>query len=85
MRIALNRILEHLKEKGADEEHEDRARRTLPALVETREYADTLHELGVDVDALTSADIAGPDPDHINPEETGPVADPTKAQPTDPN
>lgn len=84
MKIALPRILDHLKEKGADDQKLDHARRTLPALVETRDHADTLEELGVDVDTITSADIPGPDPDGINPEVTGPVAAPDKAEANDP-
>lgn len=84
MKIALNRILDHLAERGADEEERDRARRALPALVETREHGDTLREFGVDVEALTGSDIPGPDPDHVNPEKSGPVGAPDKASATDP-
>lgn len=84
MKISLPRILDHLKEKGTDDKTIDRARRSLPALVETRDHAETLENLGVDVDTLTSADIPGPDPDHINPEVTGPVGAPDKAEPSDP-
>lgn len=86
MRIALNRILEHLKDNGADEEQRERARQTLPALVETREHGQTLRDLGVDVEQLTSADdVPGPDPDHVNPEKTGPVGAPDKASSSDPS
>lgn len=76
MRIALGYILEHLEEHGADQERLDRVRRALPALVETREHAETLRELGVDVEALTASDIPGPTPDGHNPEQTGPVGAP---------
>lgn len=80
MRIPLNNIMEVLKEKGADAERIERARQSLPALVETREHEQTLQDLGLDVEELTSADhVPGPRPDDINPEEEGPVGAPDKA------
>lgn len=76
MRMALNDIMQYMEERGADQEQIERARKTLPGLVETREYADTLRDLGIDVDDLTSADVPGPRPDDLNPEEEGPVGAP---------
>ncbi|MEX0658200.1 MAG: hypothetical protein WD080_03620 [Egibacteraceae bacterium] len=84
MKIALAQVLDHLSEKGADDQQLDHARRILPALVETRDHAETLEDLGVDVGTLTSADIPGPNPDGINPEITGPVGAPDKAESNDP-
>lgn len=85
MKIALNRIMDYLHQRGAGEDQIERARTSLPALVETRDYGQQLQDLGVDVAELTSAeDIPGPDPDHVNPEATGPVGAPDKAQPSDP-
>lgn len=79
MRIALGYILEHLREQGADDDRLDRVRHALPALVETRDYAETLRELEIDVDALTRSDIPGPTPDDHDPERTGPVGAPNTA------
>lgn len=80
MIIGRSEIIEHLKERGADEELCRRAFHDLPVLVETRDHLDILRDLGADVDALTSAEhIPGPNPDDINPEQTGPVGAPDKA------
>ncbi|HVL98537.1 MAG TPA: hypothetical protein VM324_04510 [Egibacteraceae bacterium] len=83
MRITRNDILSYLEEHGADDERRGRAEEALPALVETKDYEDTLRELGVDIDELISRQdqqgIPGPTPDGINPEKEGPVPAPNTA------
>lgn len=80
MRMSKEKIMNHLKERGVDEDQRRRAFDSLPALVELRDHEETLRGFGADIDALTSApDVEGPKPDDINPEEEGPVGAPNRA------
>lgn len=80
MRIAREHVIYHLEDRGADEATTTRAFDSLPALVETNDYEQTLRELGVDIDALTSAaGVEGPEPDDLSPETEGPVGAPNRA------
>lgn len=79
-RITRNDVMSYLEEHGADDDTRERARQNLPALVETKDHADTLQDLGVDIDELiqnqNTEGVGGPTPDDINPEQEGPVSAP---------